>query len=68
MPNRRTSIQPQGKENAFLNQLRYEKKKRLETDSDLEDHILGLQNKPRNQPRLGTMDGLDMFNYDSVRD
>ena len=69
--NRRQSVQhvetmERNNHNAFLNQMRYEKKAQVE--SELDWQIKTMFEKPKNNPRLGSIDALDMFNFDSVRD
>lgn len=46
--------------------MRYEKKAQVE--SELDWQIKTMFEKPKNNPRLGSIDALDMFNFDSVRD
>ena len=49
--------------------MRYDKKARME--SELDNQVQTQQSmyeRPYNKPRLGTIDALDMFNFDSVRD
>ena len=51
--------------------MRYEKKKVPE--ANLDDQINNLYSKPKyekpdNKARLGSIDALDMYNFDSIRD